>query len=253
MPKLEQFQKIQQQFTARVRDPNQACLPDIDQARMHVYETLVLNNIEDVLAHCFPVFISIVTEEQWQTLVRDFFQQTVTKNPIYYQLPEDFIEFLMSGHAILQQHPYLLELAHYEWIELMLDVASEQQSNLALQQQGDVMRDIPVMSSLAQVLSYHYPVHLISDQWQPDQQQPHFYLVFRNPDYQIEFILLNALTWQLLQLLQNNKKLNGTQLIEQLIEETQYPDHEQAMKFAKELLTSLQQQHVILGTMKQED
>ena len=61
----------------------------------------------------------------------------------------------------------MLELAHYEWVELALDVSTlEIPSDVALT--GDALDEHPVVSPTAWRLSYQYPVHKIGPHYQPN-------------------------------------------------------------------------------------
>ena len=66
---------------------------------------------------------------------------------------------------------------------------------------GDLIAGRPVLSPLAWVLAYDYPVHQISPANQPHEPagQSTFLVVYRNRDDQVGFMEINAVTARLLE------------------------------------------------------
>jgi hypothetical protein len=69
----------------------------------------------------------------------------------------------------------------------------------------------------------------------------------RNPDYKIDFIELNAITFQLLNLLQQG--LTASHALQQLAPYLPQFSTEQLLNFTEQHLRQLQQQHIILGAI----
>lgn len=205
MDSQKDFQHTQQAFAAHLRDPDLHPAPgDIDARRMGIYRYLVYNNIESFLANGFPVLRSISDDQYWHAMARDFIRRHVCHSPYFLDIGKEFLAYLEHERAsVAGDVPFLLELAHYEWVELALDVSTETLSPEQLTA-VDFLEDHFRVSPLAWSLSYHYPVHRICADFQPTEppQELTFLVVYRNRHDQVRFLEINAVTARLLQLLE---------------------------------------------------
>ncbi|PKO54250.1 MAG: DUF2063 domain-containing protein [Betaproteobacteria bacterium HGW-Betaproteobacteria-2] len=249
---LPAFQQYQLQFTGHIRDPKNITKPArVAANRMRVYREIVYNNLESSLAGCFPVCKKVLGKRLWHKLVRGFFAHHQSHSPLFRQIPEEFLAFLGRAHqfADIPQLPgYLNNLAHYEWIELAVSAAEPDNDWSRIDVHGDLLTGMPVLATAMALLSYDYPVQVISPRFKPKQplQQAVNLLVFRDADDQVRFIELNALTARLLSLLQAHD-LTGRQALQQIAEEIRHPDPVAMMEFGRAVLEDLRQQGVILG------
>lgn len=164
----------------------------VEQRRIKIYQDLFFNNVEGFCANAFPVVKSLFSEAQWQGLVRQFFTTHKCETPHFVEISTEFLEFLAEADISTSSFPFLLELAHYEWVELASSIA---QSDHTTSVTGQVY--VPE-STFA--LSYQYPVHEISaDNKTNVQPQQTFLIVYRNEDYNVKFLLVDALSVILLQ------------------------------------------------------
>jgi len=106
--------------------------------------------------------------------------------------------------------PWLPELAHYEWVELALQISDAQPPvdvdaiGVAGSDPGQALLDgIPVLSPQAWALAYRWPVHRIGPEHQPSGPpgQPTLLLVRRDAQGEVRFALLSPLAFRLLELL----------------------------------------------------
>ena len=65
--------------------------------------------------------------------------------------------------------PWLVELAHYEWVELALDLSEASTDDTPHDPAGDLLDGVPVPSPLAWPLAYAWPVHRLSPEHQPTE------------------------------------------------------------------------------------
>jgi hypothetical protein len=212
---------MQAGFAAHVRNPAEMPAPSgIETRRMKVYNDLIYNNIEGFLSGGFPVLRSLYRDEDWHQLVRAFVRDHRCETPYFLEISQEFLRFLMEGYTPRPlDPPFLAELAHYEWVELVLDVADD-----SIQDPGDTdpenpLEGVPELSPLAWSLQYRYPVHQIGPGYEPDEppQQPTFLVVYRNRDDEVNFIEANAATARLLELIRaNSEGLSARELLEQL-------------------------------------
>lgn len=115
---------LQRRFAARIRDPQQALPPGIATERMAIYEELFFNNLDGFISSGFPVLRRLFDEPRWHRLVRAFMREHRCRTPYFSQLGEEFIGWLQDGYRAEEgDPPFLLELAHYEWVELALSLA----------------------------------------------------------------------------------------------------------------------------------
>jgi Uncharacterized protein conserved in bacteria len=161
------FNAKQREFAAYIRNPEANPAPaDVAKQRMAMYRELFFNNIENFLSSNFPVIRKLLDDQQWQALAQDFFANHTCESPYFSEIPEEFIGFLQQERSHLDDFPFLVELAHYEWVEMALSIAKEEL----------VINPLPItdlstkslqVSPLAWPLAYQYPVHKIAPNFLP--------------------------------------------------------------------------------------
>ena len=180
--------EAQRTFAARIRQPaEQPLLDGISAGRMAVYEELFFNNIEGFISGAFPVLHRLIEASRWQRLVRSFIAEHQARTPYFLQISQEFLAWLQEGYvAEPGDPPFILELAHYEWVELALDV-----SEAELPEQG--------WSLLAWPLAYQWPVQRIGVDFQPAKPpgEPTCLLVWRDGQDKVRFMQLSPFAYQL--------------------------------------------------------
>ncbi|WIO75529.1 putative DNA-binding domain-containing protein [Porticoccaceae bacterium LTM1] len=249
---VKAFQKNQYQFAAHLRDPEQNAAPsEIEDRRMGIYRELVYNNIESFISSGFPVLRKIYSDQDWHAMVRDFIRCHRSSSPYFLEISQEFLRYLQEERGVQRGDPgYLLELAHYEWVELALDVSTEvlpAEQKISTEQ---LMSEHPDVSPLVWRLSYQYPVHMIGPDYQPESppEQPTFLLVYRNPEERVRFMEANAVTIRLLQLLEENDEMNGYSALDQVAKELNHPHPEQAIQGGIQVLEKLANLGIICST-----
>lgn len=246
------FISTQFNFTAHIRDPEHAPLPDgIEARRMKIYSDLFYNNIEGFISSGFPILKTIYSEEEWQWMVRDFFIHHRCETPYFLEIAEEFLAYLQHSRTPQPEDPgFLIELAHYEWVELALMVADEEIDLNGINPNGDLLDAHPQISSLAWSLAYQYPVHQINADFIPDQasEAASYLVVYRDRNDTVEFMEVNPVTARLLQLLDENEKTTGRQALQQIAEELQTTDIETIINAGHDALLQLQQHGIIVGS-----
>lgn len=252
---LPSFQRYQLAFTAHIRNPHHQPRPQgVDANRMAVYQEIVFNNLFASVSACFPVAQKVLGKRAWLKLTQAFLREHAANTPIFRQIPEEFLSFLShtNTHANTDAKtslpPYLTSLCHYEWIELL--VASMPAPELASEKinpAGNLLTEHPVFAPTMQLLHYNYAVHKISLRNKPKQKQSTHLLVHRNTEDLVKFVELNAITFRLLSLLQQNK-ITGEQALTLLADELAQPHPETIIQFWLETLENLRSQGVIFGT-----
>jgi len=196
------FQKTQQSFASRIRHNNSAPCPDgIDVERMKVYEECFFNGINELLSNAFPVIYEVLTEFEWHSLIKKFYATHHSQSPLFYEIPQEFLEYLIKSNSLVEKYPFIIELAHYEWMELTLDLAIGEISKP--DKEIDLDNNKFILSPLAEVIAYNYPVHKIKKNYIP-QKKIVFICIYRNYKYEIKFIELNKLSARILLMLKGN-------------------------------------------------
>jgi hypothetical protein len=242
-----EFQKYQIAFTAHIRDPKRHAKPaKVKDSRMAVYREIVFNNIVSSVSACFPVCQLVLGKRKWQQLCRTFFAQHQATSPLFREIPEAFLSFLNAQNlAQIKLPAFIPQLAHYEWAELAVSNQAEQP--IKLSKDTNLLDKQPMLASAHLLLEYDYPVHTISKRVQPTEQSKTYILMLRNSAYQVKFIELNAMTFELLKLIKNNT-ITGRQALLQIAEVIQHPQPEAIVEFGEAILDDLMQQGAIVGS-----
>lgn len=188
-----------------LRNPGKYPVPaGIEPRRMKIYERLVYNNIERFISGGFPVLRSLYERDTWHTLVRTFVDQHRCHTPYFLEISQEFLQFLMQSYQSQRSDPpFLAELAHYEWVELALDVSDEVLPERV--EVDDMLAAVVTLSPLAWCLCYQFPVHRIGPQFRPlEAAEPTYLVVYRDWADKVGFIELNAATARLLELVRDN-------------------------------------------------
>jgi hypothetical protein len=241
------FIETQKHLADHLRDPAHNAPPsDVEDRRLQIYRDLIFKNIEGFLSGGFPILRSLYCEQSWLMLVRDFIKGHRSHSPYFLEISQEFIRYLQEERGVQEGDPaFLLELAHYEWVELALDVSEEdipRDDNGDILHTEDLLGESPVVSPLAWNLSYQYPVHHLGPEFRPDEppEQPTFLIVYRNRHDQIQFMESNALTIRLLNLLEGEEALTGEKALRKLADEMQHPEPDALIQMGQNLLNKLQ-------------
>jgi uncharacterized protein len=248
---LPLFQQYQFAFSSHIRNPRINKRPQgVEARRMQVYNELLFNNLEGFLLACFPVLRQVLGKRKWTKLVRDFFSAHRCHTPFFRQIPDEFVHYLQNERGDNPEDPaFLQDLAHYEWVELMLSVSSKEINFGLIDVQGDLMQGQPALNPVLSLQSYAYPVHRISPRFKPiagQKEETHF-AILRNIDDEVKFILINPVSMRLLALLQASA-LSGKEVLQQIAAELKHPDPGFILQAGRDMLQSLRESQVILGT-----
>jgi hypothetical protein len=248
------FKKHQYDFTAHLRDPEHHPAPEgIEDRRMGIYRDLLYNNVEGFIANGFPVLRSIYSDDNWHKMVRDFFAHHQCTTPYFLEISQEFLDYLQSEREPQAEDPQgLLELAHYEWVELALMVADEEIDLNGIDPNGDLLAGHPVLSPLAWPLAYQYPVQRMGPDYLPaaPPEQPTYLVVYRNRNDEVRFLEINPVTARLINLLQENPEITGELALDQIVREMNHPQPALVIEGGLSALQELQRYGIVLGVAK---
>ncbi len=250
MPASLEFQRFQYAFAAHIRDPRVNPRPHgIEARRMRIYNGLVYNNVESFLLICFPVLRKMLGTRRWTRLVRAFLAVHRSHSPFFRQIPDEFIQFLQTEWTASAQYPeYVLELAHYEWIELVLSVSTRIPDWNRIDPEGDLLEQHPVLNPVFASLHYHWPVQRIGPRARVTPIETYL-LVFRDAGDQVQFMEINAFTARLLNLLEA-AKLTGRGALEIVATESRHPMPEAVIQGGLAVMQELHARGALLGVRR---
>lgn len=246
------FQDLQRAFASHLRDPERAPAPaGLEDRRLKIYRELLYNNINGFLKNGFPVLHALMDNARWHRLVRAFFSGHASESPYFVDIPAEFLRWLENDFVPEPgDPPFILPLAHYEWMELALDISQEELPEEGIDPDGDLVTGAPVLSPLLAVLSYEWPVHQICKSFQPTEPlaEPVWLLVYRNRRDKVGFMEINAPTARLLELLRGAPAVPGGRQLEALAGEMGMADPEPVIRFGADMLEQLRERDIVLGT-----
>jgi len=245
------FQETQRAFAAHIRDPDNNPAPaGTEDRRMAIYRELFFNNLRNLLGQSFPVLKKLHSKQKWNDFIRQFMVRHEAQTPYFLEIPQEFLQFLEHEYEPAEDDfPFLLELAHYEWIELALSISRETNENLSCDPGGDLLEGVPVLSKLAWCFCYQYPVHRISPDFLPDApgKQPVFLAICRKANDDMNFMELNPVTARLFERLQQNEDASGRKLLEDLAGEIGYGDVTAFVEHGLKTLQQMLEAEILLG------
>ena len=246
------FQQVQYQFTAHLRDPDKNPAPsEIEDRRMEIYRGLFYRNVQNFIANGFPVTRKLYEEEAWHRMIREFFSGHQSHSPYFKDISKEFIDYLNNERQPQPEDPpFLLELAHYEWLEIMLMFVDVTVDWDKIDRDGDLMHGAPVLSPVMELNRYTYPVHKIKPEFQPQEapEQPTFLLVYRDQKDKVGFMEVNPMTARLIDLINENPNKSGEEILKTVAQEIPSKREDVILHGGHTTLVQLREKDVILGT-----
>lgn len=246
------FLSTQRILAEHLRDPAHNPGPaDVEDRRIGIYRELIYNNLESFISAGFPVLRSLFAEQDWQVLVRAFIRHHRCASPYFAEISQEFVHFLQAGHPLSVEVPaFMLELAHYEWVELALEVSTATFPSAGVDPDGDLLGGVPLVSPLAWALSYQFPVHRVGPDFRPatPPATPTFLVVYRDRADQVRFIETNPITARLLRLL-GDRRLSGRAALMTVAGELNHPAPDQLVAAGLETLEQFRRLDVLTGVL----
>jgi hypothetical protein len=209
----------QQALTRYLRDPEQCPAPaGMDVARAQVYRDLIFENMRSLLSGTFPVLVSVLGQEKWRACVRRFLREHRCVTPRFGEIAEGFVGYL-AAHPSPDWPSFVAELAHYEWVEMVLLQAEAEP--LSSHDEASLLDSPLRVSPLAWPLAYQWPVHRLAPNYQPSTPpaEPTLLLVRRTPGFEVRFSELSLLAWRLLHRIEEYPGLAGREQLRALAQE----------------------------------
>ncbi|MDN5781563.1 MAG: DUF2063 domain-containing protein [Luteimonas sp.] len=201
--------------------------------------------VENLRRH-FPRVCGALGDDVWRALMHGFQAQHHRADPGAGAMPVSFVRFLQRREASGVDPPWLSELAHHEYVELLLEQSHPPVA--PVRADGDLLDGVPLLS-LVVPLAYRWPVHLIGSGAMPDVAPGSATLlvarkVVRQP---VSVMQVSGFEYALLASLSANRWPGRRHLIE--LARGSRNDPSQMLMLGRALLERLRRDGVILGTL----
>ncbi len=247
------FQNVQHEFTAHLRDPDKYPAPqEIEDRRMQIYRGLLYRNVQGFLASGFPVTRKLFSDDHWHKMVRDFFANHHSQSPYFKDISKEFIIYLNEERVSQPEDPpFLRELTHYEWLEINISFLDADIDWSKVNKQGNLLKEVPVLSPFVKLNRYEFPVHKIKPDFQPQTpgEQPTYILIYRDLSDNVGFIEVNPITAKLVELISTNSTQTSEQLLKGIAKETPSLPEDAVIHGGHITLNDLHKKDIVLGTL----
>jgi len=185
--------QIEKELAHWCKTGDPVAIPGTRQKGLDQYRRLIRNNIHNAMEQAFPISFTVLSEEQWNTLINDFHAKHPASTPQVWKLPHEFYQFVKeNNYAEHFSLPFLDDLLHFEWIEIavhtMEDIAPP-----PCKKEGILLTDKIVVHPEHQLIRLTYPVHLYAAEEALQHPGDYFLLTFRTRDFDVRFVDLPAL------------------------------------------------------------
>jgi hypothetical protein len=240
----------QRALAAWIRHPGHAEAPaGVDPRRLRIYADLFFNNVSSLLGSTFPVVRAVLGNEGWDALVRDFLRAHEARTPVFTEVARELLRYLDArpgaGHG---DPPWLRELAHYEWLELALQLSTDRPDDLPHDPAGDLRTDAPALSPLVWPVAYDWPVHRIAPGAIPAGPAPTYLLLHRDAAGDVQFHQLGPVAFHLLHRLGEAGHGSGEAVLRALAADVGSDDPDALVDEGLALLERYRTDRIILGT-----
>ena len=169
----------------------------VQAPRFGLYRELARNNLVAPLENDFPILQQLLGEDAWGEAVAAFLAARTLDSPYYRDIAPAFVAWLHGSGWGLGRWPAILELAHYELMEIIVSRWPD-----APEPRG-LFREILaegrlVLDPAAQVLSYAHAVHRATESDPEPAAESCHLLLHRSPDGAFQVLELTASTAALL-------------------------------------------------------
>jgi len=246
----EALAALQKRFSDHIRDPDNHAAPDgIEERRLAIYRRLFFNNLSSLFGKNFPVARRIVPDDRWKALIREFMIEHRPTTPLFPEIGREFVRFLAEHpEHYSDDWPWLAELCHWQFQATCVRNDEAEPGEIPVDADGDLMAAAPVLNPTLRLAQYRWPVHAIRADRLPEAESPVILAIWRKPDDRLGRMQINAMTGRLLELLQANPEHSGQVVLESLAAETGHPDPAAMLAHGSQLLASLREREVLLGT-----
>ena len=212
------------------------------RGRYRVYRELVSERMLDTLKNISPVARSLLSEKEWSALLWDFLKKEPPQSEILRDLAGEFSRYLKTRrHPLFKKYPYLGELLEYEYLEIEMRFAPEDEARTP----AGKWRINPAHA----LASYRWPVHFIGEDFRDAKKMPrgeYHLLLWRDPQsLEVKFMEVNALVAGLLRRLEKGPRA-ATPLLKAVAKEQAIAATADYLAEGRGLLQSLREKRILV-------
>lgn len=131
----------------------------LTENRVGNYRRLVYNVIDDTLQTAFPLTYNLLTEEEWDETVNQFFSNHACQSTSVWKMPYEFYQYIEETDTKLKSiYPFLTELLLFEWMEIELYMMEDMQFP-EVEISGNFESKAILFNPEFKLMQLSYPVH----------------------------------------------------------------------------------------------
>lgn len=244
-------------------EKDRKALSSVPLERLETYRKHVSIGLLGGIESAFPVLRSLVSQDEWNGLLNEFYLKRLTRSPIARQVFREFSNFLQKKYRgpLLKRLPYLKELAEYENLDIRIlyDVDRPVAGPLvtdwhaAAKTPEELLGLVPVLNPHHALRVYRWPVHRICKGFSTTKQvKPGrvALLVYRDPEtLSVRFLESNPLVADLVGRMAKGGKTVGA-LLEDLLKKHKPGDPAAFVREGIGAIDVLKDKGVVLGFRK---
>ncbi len=197
--------EVQSSLAAYCRTGVDPQIPGVVKERVSHYRRLVFNIIEDNLQTAYPLMHDLLSPDEWEQAVNEFFSNHPCQSTQIWSMPKEFYEYLKEvNHPLLETYPFLEELLLFEWKEIELYMSEDIPIRYSLR--GDVSKDKLVLNPEHDLIHLSWPVHLMNAGEITTEHKGSFFLMMHRETEsgKIRFTNLSPAFVRMIEYLQNS-------------------------------------------------
>ena len=226
------FQQLQRQLTAHLRDPEAHPPPEgPEDRRLEIYRRLVFGNVSRLLAANFPFTRKQLGKQAFAALIRSFLREHRAATPYFPRLAGEFQRWYQAARKSREDDPpWLGELILFESEKRRLRNLADPAPNPEIDPKGDVVSGVPAPSPLLRLLTLRHPVQKSKDGKLGDTppEVPTCLLLRRDRAGRMQTDELGVLAAGLLAMILDEGGRTGSELLESMLEQAP-PDSRPAL------------------------
>ena len=250
----DDFQALQRQLTAHLRDPRANPAPDgPEDRRIAIYRRLVFGNVSRLLGANFPLARKQLGKEAFADLIRDFLREHRAKTPYFPRLAGELLAWYQKARkSRLEDPPWLKEMLLYEAEKRRLRNTADPAADPAIDPRGDVITGAPAASPLLRLLTLRHPVHKAKGGKLDDAppEVPSFLLLRRDRAGRMRTEELGVLSAALLAMIIDGTTQTGAEMLENMMQQAPAEARPALIKQGKAQLRRFRRVEVLLGAWR---
>jgi len=253
MPDQPTFVELQHAFTRHLRDPENVPPPGAhEERRLAIYRYAVRANVARFMADNYPRVRAVMCDLRWEAMLHDYIVRHVSRTSVFAELPIEFLAYLKHERNDRDDPPFLHELAHFDWLETLVGVDVQVIDFTGIDCEGDLLTGIPVVNPTLRLVSYAYPVHAITAEFQPREApaQATRIAAYRDPANRYGFLDLNPTAAELIEVLLEHQGHSGREVLTEMARAHRYPDLAGFIDAGSTILLRMHARGALLGTLR---